>query len=186
MKYGYARVSKDEQNADLQITALKQAGCDKIITEKVSGASAKRPKLEKLMSSLHGGDTLTVWRLDRLGRNIDDLRSKVMWCGDNDIAFQSLNEDINTGTANGRLIFNVFAAVISFERDVLIERTRAGVAEAKKRGVRLGRPPALSPDQIAHAWKLVNAGEQVSAVATSLGVNKTTLYRAMKKTPAAV
>ena len=181
MKYGYARVSKNDQNADLQVAALKDAGCDQIVIEKVSGASSKRPKLEALMSDLAQGDTLAVWRLDRLARNVDDLRSKVLWCGENGINFLSLNEEINTSTANGKLIFNLFSAVIGFERDLLIERTKAGVQQARERGTRLGRPPALSPAQISHAWKLVNGGEQVSAVATSLGVNKTTLYRAMKK-----
>ena len=183
MKYGYARVSKSDQNADLQVAALKEAGCDKIIVEKVSGASSKRPKLEDLIGELEENDTLAVWRLDRLARNVDDLRAKVLWLGDEGINFLSLNESIDTTTANGKLIFNVFSAVIGFERDLLIERTRAGVQQARERGARLGRPPALSPEQISHAWKLVNGGEQVKSVASTFGVDKTTLYRAMKKSP---
>ena len=181
MEYGYARVSTLDQNASLQMDALKAAGCDKIITDKVSGTSLKRPKLDKLMGDLKAGDTITVWRLDRLGRNIDHLRETIIWCGENDIGFRSLHETIDTTTANGRLIFNLFSAVINFERDLLIERTKAGLDAAKKRGVKLGRKPSLTPTQIKHALKLVSNGEQVKSVAESLGVDRSTVYRAIKK-----
>lgn len=181
MKYGYARVSTTDQNASLQQDALRAAGCEKIITEKVSGTSTKRPKLDKLLSNLEAGDTLIVWRLDRLGRNIDHLRKTILWCGEQDIGFKSLHETIDTTSANGRLIFNVFSAVINFERDLLAERTKAGLEAAKKRGVKLGRRPALSPQQIKHAWQLVANGEPMRTVAETMGVDRSTLFRALKK-----
>jgi DNA invertase Pin-like site-specific DNA recombinase len=182
MRYGYARVSTEEQNADLQRDALKLAGCEKIIVEKVSGASAKRPKLEKLLAKLQSDDVLIVWRLDRLGRNMDHLRDTINWFGKNDIGFQSLNEAIDTTTANGELIFNIFASLAQFERSLLSERTKAGLEAAKKRGTRLGRPPALTQAQIKHARKLIDGGERPASVARSLGVDRSTLYRTLNQT----
>lgn len=182
MKIGYARVSTVDQNPNAQRDALKLAGCEKIVTEKVSGASLKRPKLEKLLSSLNSGDVLTVWRLDRVGRSLPHLLDVVADLKARKVGFQSLNETIDTTTANGELIFHIFASVAQFERSLLVERTQAGLVSAKKRGVRLGRPPALKAAQIKHAQKLLESGERPSAVAVSLGVNRATLYRALKGT----
>ena len=175
MKYGYARVSTSDQNPNAQRDALKAAGCEKITVEKVSGAATKRPKFEKLLRSLNAGDVLTVWRLDRVGRSLPHLLDVVGDLKRRDIGFQSLNETIDTTTANGELIFHLFASMAQFERSLIVERTQAGLAAAKKRGVRLGRPPALKASQVDHARKLIDSGERPSAVAASLGVSRATL-----------
>jgi len=180
MKIGYARVSTVDQNTNSQRDALKAAGCEKIITEKIPGASLKRPKLDKLLRSIDAGDVLTVWRLDRVGRSLPHLLEVVADLKARDVGFQSLNETIDTTTANGELIFHLFASMAQFERSLIVERTQAGLAAAKKRGVRLGRPPALKSEQVKHARKLIEAGEQPTAVASSLGINRSTLYRALK------
>lgn len=181
MKIGYARVSTNDQNPNSQRDALKAAGCDHVVTEKISGASAKRPKFEKLLRSLDTGDVLTVWRLDRVGRSLPHLLDVVGDLKARRVGFQSLNETIDTTTANGELIFHLFAALTQFERSLIVERTQAGLVAAKKRGVRLGRPPALSKAQIKHARKLIESGEQPTAVAGSLGVNRSALYRALRR-----
>ena len=180
MKIGYARVSTIDQNPNAQRDALKAAGCEKIITEKVSGASTKRPKLEKLLRSLKSGDVLTVWRLDRVGRSLPNLLDVVEDLKTRNVGFQSLNETIDTTTANGELIFHLFAALTQFERSLIVERTQAGLDAAKKRGMRLGRPKALTTAQIKHARKLIEAGERPTTVAATLGVDRSTLYRALK------
>ena len=181
MKIGYARVSTIDQNPNAQRDALKAAGCEKIITEKISAASTKRPKLVKLLQSLKSGDVLTVWRLDRVGRSLPDLLNIVEDLKTREIGFQSLNETIDTTTANGQLIFHLFAALTQFERSLIVERTQAGLTAAKKRGARLGRPPALKMAQVKHARTLIEAGERPTDVAESMGVNRSTLYRALKK-----
>lgn len=181
MKIGYARVSTIDQNPNAQRDALKTAGCEKVVTEKVSGASVKRPKLEKLLRSLNAGDVLTVWRLDRVGRSLPHLLDVVSDLKARDVGFQSLNETIDTTTANGELIFYLFASMAQFERSLIVERTQAGLAAAKRRGARLGRRPALKTAQIKHARKLIELGERPSTVAVSLGVNRSTLYRAIRK-----
>lgn len=180
MKFGYARVSTSDQDASLQRDALKAAGCDKITIDKVSGAAKKRPKLDKLVKSLNEGDVLAVWRLDRVGRSLPHLLAFVQDLQDRGIGFQSLHETIDTTSANGKLMFHVFAALIEFERDLLIERTNAGLDAARKRGARIGRPPTLTPTQVKHARKLIEAGERPVDVAGTLGVNRSTLYRALK------
>ena len=180
MKIGYARVSTIDQNPNAQRDALKSAGCEQIVTEKISGASVKRPKLEKLLRSLDSGDVLTVWRLDRVGRSLPHLLNIVSDLKARNVGFQSLNETIDTTTANGELIFHLFASMAQFERSLIVERTQAGLVAAKKRGVRLGRPPALKAAQVKHAQKLIESGERPSAVAGTLGVNRSTLYRALR------
>lgn len=180
MKIGYTRVSTIDQNPNAQRDALKLAGCERIITEKISGASVKRPKLEKLLRSLNAGDVLTVWRLDRVGRSLPHLLDVVADLKARGVGFQSLNETIDTTTANGELIFHLFAALTQFERSLIVERTQAGLVAAKKRGVRLGRPAALTTAQIKHARKLIETGERPTAVASTLGVNRSTLYRQLR------
>lgn len=180
MKIGYARVSTVDQNPNAQRDALKLAGCEKIVTEKISGVSLKRPKLEKLLRSLNSGEVLTVWRLDRVGRSLPHLLDVVGDLKARGVGFQSLNETIDTTTANGELIFHLFAALTQFERSLIVERTQAGLVAAKKRGARLGRPPALTTAQVKHARKLIDSGERPSAVAESMDVNRSTLYRALK------
>jgi len=181
MKYGYARISTADQSADLQTDALKAAGCDKIVSEQISGASAKRPKLDKLLAKLAVGDTLTVWRLDRLGRSLPHLIEVVRGLDEKGAHFQSVTEGIDTTTPQGRLTFHLMGALAEFERSLIVERTQAGLAAARKRGVKFGRPKALTKRQIEHAKTLVEAGERPAAVAASLGVDRTTLWRAMRK-----
>lgn len=180
MKIGYARVSTVDQNANSQRDALKAAECEKIVTDQVSGASVKRPKLDKLLSGLKAGDVLTVWRLDRLGRSLPHLIEVVRDLEAKGAHFQSLSEGIDTTTAQGRLTFHLMGALAEFERSLIVERTQAGLKAARKRGVRVGRPPALSIAQVNHAKKLINDGERPSAVASSFGVNRSTLYRSLK------
>lgn len=180
MKIGYARISTADQNARLQRDALKAAGCEKIVTEQISGSSAKRPKLEKLLRSFKSGDVLTVWRLDRLGRSLPHLIEVVRDLEGKGAGFQSLSEEINTTTAGGRLIFHLMGALAEFERSLIVERTQAGLQAARKRGVRVGRPRSLTPAQVKHARKLIDSGERPTAVAGTLSVNRSTLYRAMK------
>ena len=180
MKIGYARVSTVDQNANSQKDALKASGCERVVTDQVSGASAKRPKLDKLLSSLQAGDVLTVWRLDRLGRSLPHLIEVVRNLEAKGAHFQSLSEGIDTTTAQGRLTFHLMGALAEFERSLIVERTQAGLASARKRGVRIGRPPALTSAQVKHARKLIESGERPSSVAASLGVNRATLYRALK------
>jgi DNA invertase Pin-like site-specific DNA recombinase len=180
MKYGYARVSTIDQNADLQRDALKAAGCDTIIVEHASGASDKRVKLNKLLASLGQGDVLAVWRLDRLGRSLPHLIQIVHNLKGQGAHLQSLTEGIDTTTAQGRLTFHLMGALAEFERSLIVERTQAGLQAARKRGARIGRPKALSGAQIKHARKLIDGGERPATVAQSLGVNRSTLYRALK------
>jgi DNA invertase Pin-like site-specific DNA recombinase len=181
MKFGYARVSTQDQNPALQADALAAAGCDEIITDTVSGALLKRPKLDRLLDGLRAGDVLTVWRLDRLGRSLPHLIETVRLIEAKGAHLQSLTEGIDTTTAQGRLTFHLMAALAEFERALIVERTKAGLVAARKRGVRMGRPPRLSADQITHARKLVEAGERVRSVAYTLRVDAATLYRALKK-----
>ena len=181
MKIGYARVSTIDQNPQSQVDALKAAGCDRIITEKVSGASSTRPQLDKLLPSLAAGDVLVVVRLDRLGRSLPHLIEVVHALEGQRAGLLSLSEAIDTTTAGGRLIFHLMGALAEFERALIIERTQAGLQAARKRGARVGRPPALTAAQVKHARTLIEGGETPSAVARSLGVNRATLYRALAK-----
>ena len=182
MKIGYARISTVDQNANLQRDALHAAGCEKVVIDQVSGASAKRPKLDKLVANLQEGDVLAVWRLDRLGRSLPHLIEVVHNLEGKGAHFQSLTEGIDTTTAQGRLTFHLMGALAEFERSLIVERTQAGLKAARSRGVRVGRPPALTAAQIKHARKLIEAGERPSAVAISLCVDRSTLYRAIKPT----
>ena len=179
MKIGYARVSTIDQNPQSQADALSEAGCDKIIIEKVSGASSTRTQLYKLLSCLSQGDVLVVVRLDRLGRSLPHLIEVVRNLEGRGAGLLSLTEAIDTTTAGGRLIFHLMGALAEFERALIIERTQAGLQAARKRGARVGRPPALNGVQVKHAKALIEGGERPASVAQSLGVNRATLYRAL-------
>lgn len=185
MKIGYARVSTDDQNIDLQRRALEGAGCEKIFTDQVSGASEKRPGLDTALALCSPGDVLVVWKLDRLGRSLSHLIAVIKEIGDHDVGFQSLSESIDTTTAGGRLVFHMMGAIAEFERALIAERTTAGIAAARKRGVKLGRRKALSLSQIKHARSLIASGESPSVVAQSLKVGRSTLYRALEEMPEA-
>jgi len=180
MKYGYARISTVDQNADMQKKALEQAGCDPIFTDKLSGATTKRPQLTRCLNKLKEGDTLIVWKLDRLARSLRDLIAIIEDLQQRGIHFRSLTEEINTGTPGGKLTFHIFAALAEFERGLIIERTREGMKAARARGVRTGPPPKLTPQQKAHARKLIDAGEHSrEQIADLLKVSRSTLYRAL-------
>lgn len=180
MKIGYARISTNEQNPNSQKDALKAAGCEKIVTEQITGASVKRPKLDKLFASIKSGDVLVVYRLDRLERSLPHLIEVVRDLEGKGAGFQSLSENIDTTTAGGQLVFHLMGALAEFERSLIVERTQARLAAARKRGVRVGRPSALTRAQVKHARKLIDGGERPTAVAHSLGVNRSTLYRALR------
>lgn len=183
MKIGYARISTIDQNANLQRDALKAAGCEKIFVDQISGTTSNRPKLDKALAKLNKGDVFTVWRLDRLGRSLPHLIEVISDLKGKGAEFQSLSESIDTTTAGGRLVFHMMGALAEFERSLIVERTQAGLAAARKRGVRVGRPPALTRAQVKHAKKLIESGETPTAVAKSLGVSRSTLYRAAKDAP---
>lgn len=183
MKIGYARVSTDDQNLHLQLDALKAGGCDAIFEDRgVSGALAERGGLAKAIAAVGEGDVLVVWRLDRLGRSLAFLIELIEELGRSGAGFQSLTDGIDTTTANGRLIFHIMGALAEFERALIGERTKAGMAAAKRRGVRIGRPRKLTPEQIAQARALVTARElRRREIAALLGVSPKTLRRALKE-----
>ena len=178
MLIGYARISTDDQKLDLQHDALRATGCEKIFDETASGASARLPVREELLDYARPGDTVVVWKLDRLGRSLRDLIEVVNTLGDRGVGLRSLHESIDTTTPAGKLTFHVFGALAEFERDVMRERTRAGLLAARKRGKKLGRPRSLSPEQIDMARSMM-ANPKLSArrVAEQLGVHRATLYR---------
>jgi DNA invertase Pin-like site-specific DNA recombinase len=146
-----------------------------------SGAAVKRPGLDGALAALGADDVLVVWRLDRLGRSLPHLIEVIREVGAKGAGFRSLSENIDTTTAGGRLVFHMMGALAEFERALIIERTRAGMHAARARGARVGRKPALTPPQVAHARKLVENGESPAAVARSLKVGRATLYRALKE-----
>lgn len=181
---GYARVSTDQQNLALQLDALASAGCRRVFRDVGSGSLKHRPQLDECLSFLQPGDTLVVWRLDRLGRGLRHLIELVEDLQAREIAFKSLSEDIDTTTSGGRLTFHIFGALAQFEREIIRERTRAGVAAARERGRVGGRPPALTPENIAAA-QTMRRDMTMPAIAKALGVSVATLYRHMPPRPAA-
>ncbi len=183
MKYGYARVSTDDQTTALQIEALKKAGCKTIFKDDgISGATTKRPALLRCLKKLEHGDVLIVWKLDRLGRSLRDLITMLDDLKQRGVKFRSLTEAIDTETPTGRAMWQMIGVLAELERSLISERTRAGVSAAKRRGVKFGRKPKLSPQQIAHARKLIDEGQRRDDVATLLNVDRTTLYRALVAT----
>ncbi len=179
MKIGYCRVSTDDQNQDMQLTALKRAGCKKIFTDKATGAHVKRPELEKCLKALNIGDTLIVWKLDRLGRSLHDLITLLDNLKVEGVAFKSLTESIDTSTATGRAMWQMVGILAELERSLIQERTKAGRAAAQARGVKMGRKPLLSAQQVTHARKLLQQGERTAQVAQLLKVSRRTLERAL-------
>ena len=179
MKYGYARISTEDQNAAMQHTALRQAGCKTIFTDELSGAMTKRPALLRCLKKLERGDTLTVWKLDRLGRSLRDLIAMLDDLKKRGVKFRSLTEAIDTETPTGRVMWQMIGMMAEYEHTLISERTRAGVKDAKKRGVKFGRKKKLGPAQVTKARKLIEAGERVEDVAALWNVGRTTLYRAL-------
>lgn len=183
MDIGYARVSTSEQNPQLQLDALAAAGVGRTFVDQgVSGSVAERPELTRCLEHLREGDTLVVWRLDRLARSLRNLLTLVEDLSGRGVHFRSLTESIDTGSASGRLVLSVFGALAEFERELIRERTAAGLDAARARGVRMGRPVVLDADRLDQARTLVQAGHRVGEVAESLGVGRSTLYRALSGT----
>ena len=177
MLIGYTRVSTQDQNPELQLDALKQAGCERIFEEKASGAKRDRPELAEALKYMRRGDTLVVWKLDRLARSLKQLIETVEHLEKQEIGFRSLTENIDTTTPGGKLIFHIFGALAEFERSIIRERTIAGLASAKARGRVGGRPKALSEEDITKAKALLR-DPQITAqqVADTLGISLSTLY----------
>ncbi len=181
---GYARVSTLEQDAALQHDALSAAGCFRSWTDTASGALTDRPELGAVTDALRPGDTLVVWRLDRLGRSLPHLIETVRGLAERGVGFRSLQEAIDTTTPGGRLVFHVFASLAEFERDLIRERTMAGLAAARRRGRVGGRPTVMTAVKTKQAQRMVTAGTPLTEVAEVLGVSRTTLYRHLKTQPA--
>jgi DNA invertase Pin-like site-specific DNA recombinase len=180
MLLGYARVSTEDQTARLQLDALEAAGCERTFSERASGAAAERPVLAELLSHSRNGDTLVVWRLDRLGRSLPHLIETVQKMESRGVGLRSLTEGIDTTTSNGRLVFHLFGALAQFERELIRERTMAGLAAARARGRKGGRPPKLSAEKLRVAQRLLKDPEStVSEVAKTLGVHRSTLHKAL-------
>ena len=177
MLIGYARVSTQDQNLELQREALIKAGCQKILEDKLSGTRVDRPGLTKALEILREGDTLVVWKLDRLGRSVKQLVDLVSELHKQGMQFKSLTDAIDTGTPAGRFFFHVMASLAEMERELIIERTRAGLDVARLLGRKGGRKPKMTESKIASAKKLLASGVPPKDVAENLGVSIPTLYR---------
>lgn len=179
--YGYARVSTNRQDAALQRDALEKAGCDDIfIDEGVSGAKAHRPELDRMVGMLREGDTVVVWKLDRLGRSLQNLVELVNKFDGMGVQFRSLTEAIDTTTPGGVLVFNIFASLAQFERDLIRERTSAGLQAARARGRQGGRPTKLNERQVREVRRLYDSRTvTVGQLAAMMGVGRSTIYRVL-------
>ncbi len=184
-RLGYARVSTLDQNPALQHDALTAAGCQRIFIDKASGKLESLPALDDLLGQVRPGDTVVVWRLDRLGRSLRHVIDVVQGLQQRDVGFISLNEQIDTGTPGGRLIFHVFGALAEFERDLIRERTEAGLAAARARGRTGGRTTVWTADKLRTARAMRDSGEyDVAGIARVLGVSRASVYRALSQPPA--
>lgn len=178
MKIGYARVSTSDQNLELQLAALNEAGCSRIYQEKISGAKKERPELDRLLDQLRPNDIIVVWKLDRLARSTHHLLELVELIREAKASFQSLSEPwADTTSHAGKMIMTVFAGIAEFERDLIRERTGAGRIAAVKRGIRFGRPEKMNAEQKSLALRLLKEDKSVSEVAKAFNVHKTTIYR---------
>lgn len=182
MLIGYARVSTDDQNLNLQRDALNQAGCECIYEDHISGVKADRLGLQEAKSYARRGDTLVVWRLDRLSRSLKDLIEMVALLESRGIGLKSLHEAIDTSSSSGKLIFHIFGALAEFERNLIRERTQAGLKAARARGRSGGRPKSLSEDKRALAVKLYDEKKHtIKQICTMMGISKPTLYAYLKQ-----
>lgn len=181
MTFGYARVSTKDQNLSAQIDALELAGAEKVFKEKKTGATSDRPELKKLLEQLRKDDVLVVTKYDRLARNLADLISIVTSLRKKEVGFRSLAEDIDTTTPAGRLVFHVFGSIAEFERERIVERTKEGLAAARKRGRIGGRPAALSKDAVIAAKRMRDVdGARIGDIASTFCVSVSTIRRALK------
>ena len=177
MLIGYARVSTQDQHRELQREALVKAGCQKVFEDKVSGTRADRPGLAKALEMLREGDALVVWKLDRLGRSVKQLVDLIGELRQQGVQFKSVTDAIDTGTPSGRFFFHVMASLSEMERELIVERTRAGLEVARQLGRKGGRKPKMTGSKIASARKLLASGVPPKDVASNLGVSIPTLYR---------
>ncbi len=182
MIIGYARVSTEDQNLDLQFDALKKAGCEKIFQDKISGMKEERDGLSQALEIVRSGDTLVVWKLDRLGRSLQHLISVINNLKNKGIYFRSIQESLDTSSSTGKLIFHIFGALAEFERDIIRERTMAGLAAARARGRIGGRPKVMDSRKVKLARTLVAEDTRsIGEICEVLGVSKATLYRYLKE-----
>jgi DNA invertase Pin-like site-specific DNA recombinase len=180
---GYARVSTTDQDPALQLDALEAAGCVKTFTDKTSGTLDRRPQLDRLLDQLRPGDTVVVWRLDRLGRSLRHLIALSEDLMDRQVGLRSLQESLDTTTASGRLFFKIMGSLAEFERDLISERTKAGLAAARARGRKGGRPPVMTPSKIKMARQMYDSREHtVQEIAQTVGVSRKTVYRHLQET----
>ena len=186
MTFGYARVSTAGQDEALQLDALQQASCDRVFTDHASGATSSRPALDELLGMVRRGDTLVIWRLDRLGRSLRHLLEVVGDLEQRGVALRSLTESIDTSSPAGRLVFHTFGALAEFERDLIRERTKAGLAAARARGRVGGRPSVWTSGKREQAQRMLQDGKPVSTVAQVLGVSRASVYRAIARDSCAV
>lgn len=178
MLIGYARVSTPDQKLDLQQDALQQAGCERVFTDVASGSKTERPGLAEALAYARAGDTLVVWKLDRYGRSLPDLIAGVGQLQQRGVGFKSLHESIDTTSPAGKLIFHVFCALAEFERDLIKERTNAGLTAARARGRKGGRPRVLDDKQAAMVRSLfADPNNQPKVICESMGISLSTLYR---------
>jgi DNA invertase Pin-like site-specific DNA recombinase len=180
MLIGYARVSTHEQTLNLQQDALTKAGCTKIFTDTASGAKTERIGLEEALTYVRKGDTLVVWRLDRLGRSLPHLITTMTDLEERGIGFKSLTENIDTTTSGGKLIFHIFGALAEFERNLIRERTQAGLTAARARGKTGGRPKVLTGRKLSIAKDLYDRRHPIAEILQTLKVSKATFYRSIK------
>jgi DNA invertase Pin-like site-specific DNA recombinase len=181
MLVGYARVSTQDQTLNLQKDALEKIGCNKIYTDTASGAKTERVGLEEALEYVREGDTLVVWRLDRLGRSLKHLIETITILNSRGIGFKSITENIDTTTSGGKLVFHIFGALAEFEREIIRERTRAGLTAARARGRKGGRPKALTPKTAQQAKTLYNSRkDSIDEICRTLHVSRATLYRYLK------
>ena len=181
MKYGYARVSTKDQNLNLQLDALEKAGCDRVFTDRISGKSRSRPGLDSLLAGIRAGDSIVVWRLDRLGRSFFDLVRIAEELRGRGANIVSMTEGFDTGTPIGEAVYRMICIFADLERENIVERTKAGLDAARRRGVRLGRPRKLSARQAREAGRMMRTGVSAEAVAYSFGVGRATLFRAKRR-----
>jgi DNA invertase Pin-like site-specific DNA recombinase len=178
MLIGYARISTSDQNLDLQLDALERAGADKVFSDVASGAKTARPGLDQVLSHVREGDTLIVWKLDRLGRSIRHLIDTIKLLDERKVGFKSLQESIDTTTSGGRLVFHIFCSLAEFERDLIRERTHAGLQSARARGKKGGRPKSLTSRQRQQAITLLkDSSNSVADICKTLRISRSTLYR---------
>jgi len=176
MKIGYARVSTHDQNSNLQLDALETAGCQKVFSEKASGSKTDRPELLNALEYARSGDTVVVWKLDRLARSMRQLIITMEMLRERGIALESLTEKIDTASAQGKLVFGIFAALAEFERSLIRERVNAGLQAARQRGRKGGRPP-VGQEKLTHASALLRAGYSTARAAKAAGIGRATLCR---------